>query len=202
MENQSIQMQNPAGKLPVTKMNDNDFIQKVEQCIRLGLPLLIENVVEELDPALEPVLLKQVFKTAGIKQIKFGEKVIEYADDFRLYMTSRLSNPHYAPRITTKVNLINFMITFESLKEQLLNIVVLQENPQLDDERSQLIIVQYTNNKALKDTEQNILNVLKRVEGQILEDEETIGVLNKSKRIFEDIKKRELEVKKTQYKLD
>ena len=32
-------------------------------------------------------------------------------------MTTRYSNPHYLPELTTKVSLINFMITFEGLSE-------------------------------------------------------------------------------------
>ena len=39
----------------------------------MGLPMLLESVGEDLDPILDPVLLKQIFKTGGIKQIKFGD---------------------------------------------------------------------------------------------------------------------------------
>ena len=83
----------------------------------MGLPLLLESVGEEVDPILEPLLLKQVFKVAGQKQIKLGEDVIDYADDFRLYMTSRYANPHYLPELSIKVSVINFMITFDILSD-------------------------------------------------------------------------------------
>lgn len=92
--------------------------------MRLGNPLLIESVGEEIDPLLEPLLLKQIVKIGGVKSIKFGDNFIDYADDFKLYMTSRMSNPHYLPELATKVTLIDFSITFEGLMEQLLNLVV------------------------------------------------------------------------------
>lgn len=42
------------------KLSDRDFLRSMENAIRFGKPCLLENVGEELDPALEPVLLKQV----------------------------------------------------------------------------------------------------------------------------------------------
>jgi dynein heavy chain len=105
----------------------------------MGLAVVLESVGEQVDPLLDPVLLKQTFKVAGIKQIKFGEEVIDYADDFRLYMTSKLSNPHYLPDLTTKVTIINFMITNEILRDQLLNLVVKMEDEVLEEERVKLI---------------------------------------------------------------
>jgi len=85
---------------------------------------LIENIGEELDPILEPILMKQTFKSAGIISINFGDNIIEYSEDFRLYITTKYSNPHYLPELSTKVTLINFMITFDGLKDYLLNLVV------------------------------------------------------------------------------
>lgn len=41
------------------KLSDRDFLRSMENAIRFGKPCLLENVGEELDPALEPVLLKQ-----------------------------------------------------------------------------------------------------------------------------------------------
>ena len=45
--------------------------------------VLLENVGEELDPLLEPLLLKQTFKQGGSICIKLGDSVIEYSKDFR-----------------------------------------------------------------------------------------------------------------------
>ena len=65
--------------------------------------------------------------TGGVLCIRLGENVIEYSEDFKLYITTKLRNPHYLPEIATKVTLVNFMITPEGLEDQLLGIVVAKE---------------------------------------------------------------------------
>jgi len=49
-------------QLAVIKLTDADYMRNLENCIQFGNPLLLENVGEELDPSLEPLLLKQTFK--------------------------------------------------------------------------------------------------------------------------------------------
>lgn len=49
-------------KLSVIKLTDSDYMRTLENCITFGNPLLLENVAEELDPSLEPLLLKQTYK--------------------------------------------------------------------------------------------------------------------------------------------
>ena len=48
--------------LSVIKLTDSDYMRTLENCITFGNPLLLENVGEELDPSLEPLLLKQTFR--------------------------------------------------------------------------------------------------------------------------------------------
>lgn len=47
--------------LMVVKLNDNSFLRMLENCIRLGWPMLIEDLGETLEATLAPVLLKQTF---------------------------------------------------------------------------------------------------------------------------------------------
>lgn len=47
-------------KLKIIKLSQSDFLRTLENCIRVGTPVLLENVEETLDPSLDPVLLKQV----------------------------------------------------------------------------------------------------------------------------------------------
>lgn len=56
--------------LEVMKLTDDDFVRRLENCIQFGTPVLMENVQEELDPTLEPLLLKSVFKQGGALSIR------------------------------------------------------------------------------------------------------------------------------------
>lgn len=51
--------------LSIIKLTDSDYMRTLENCIQFGTPLLLENVGEELDPSLEPLLLKQIFRQGG-----------------------------------------------------------------------------------------------------------------------------------------
>jgi dynein heavy chain, axonemal len=65
--------------------------------------------------------------------------VLDYSQDFQLFMTTELANPHYLPEVSTKVTLIDFVITFDGLSDQLLDLVVQKETSSLDEERQRLI---------------------------------------------------------------
>jgi len=49
------------------------MLRALEQSIRVGIPVLLENVPEELDPALDPVLLKQTYVSQGRTLIRLGD---------------------------------------------------------------------------------------------------------------------------------
>jgi dynein heavy chain len=59
--------------------------------------------------------------------ISLGETVLEYSDQFRFYLTSKLRNPHFLPEIFNIVTVVNFALTLEGLEDQLLGIVVAKE---------------------------------------------------------------------------
>ncbi len=52
-------------RLAVTRLTHPNMLRTLENCIRIGQPLLLEDIGEYLDPALEPVLQKAVFKQSG-----------------------------------------------------------------------------------------------------------------------------------------
>jgi len=64
--------------------------------------------------------------------LKLGDSTVEYNDNFLFFMSTKLRNPHYLPEVSTKVTILNFMITYEGLSDQLLGILVAKEEPELE----------------------------------------------------------------------
>ncbi|XP_063147830.1 dynein axonemal heavy chain 12 [Candoia aspera] len=199
--NKWIKHSEKENRLSVIKFTDSDYMRTLENCIQFGTPLLLENVGEEIDPSLEPLLLRQTFKQGGMDCIRLGETVIEYSFDFKFYITTKLRNPHYLPELATKVSLLNFMITPEGLEDQLLGIVVAKERPELEEERNALILQSAANKKQLKDIENKILETLQSSEGNILEDESAITILDSAKIMSNEITKKQQIAEKTEIKI-
>eukprot|EP00435_Cladocopium_sp_Y103_P008741 s1741_g2.t1 len=112
----------------------NNYARKLEVGISQGLPVLIENVPEVLDPLLEPLLQKAKFKAGNMimslgfeELIRLGDSTVEYNEDFRLFITTKLPNPHYSPEICVQVTLLNFMVTPDGLQDQMLGILVAKD---------------------------------------------------------------------------
>ncbi|KAJ1562107.1 Dynein heavy chain 7, axonemal, partial [Cladochytrium tenue] len=188
--------------LQVLKLTDPDYVRNLENAITFGAPVLLENVKEEMDPILDTVLQKQTFKSGGSTCIRLGDAVIEYADSFRLYITTKLRNPHYLPELSVKVSLLNFMITPEGLEDQLLGIVVAKERPELEEEKTQLILQSAENKKKLKEIEDQILQILSSAEGNILENETAIEVLSSSKILSVELFEKQKVAEETERKID
>ncbi|EEQ97181.1 dynein heavy chain, putative, partial [Perkinsus marinus ATCC 50983] len=66
------------------KLSDPNFLRTLELGIQFGKWILLENVGEELDPALEPILLQQKVKDGSGYVMKLGDKTINYMETFRL----------------------------------------------------------------------------------------------------------------------
>merc|ERR1711871_604237 len=118
----------------------------------------IEDMEETLPPAINPVLAKPDWKMLRkCPIVRLGDQEIEFHKDFRLYMTTKMPNPHYTPAICIKVLVINFTVTTAGLQEQLLGDVVRNERPELEKQKRQLVVGMSEDKKQLKDLEAKIL---------------------------------------------
>jgi len=187
--------------IKILKFSDDSYLKHLEASVSMGTPVMIENVGVELDPAIEPLLQKQITRRGTSKYIKIGDSTIEYNDDFLFFMSTKLRNPHYLPEVSTKVTLLNFMITYEGLTDQLLGILVAKEEPELEQKKSDLVREQADIRKQLATTENKMLKTLSEVD-DILGDEDAIQVLMQAGVLAGDIKKKEEKAAITEKEID
>ncbi|KAL1389180.1 hypothetical protein pipiens_001339 [Culex pipiens pipiens] len=199
--NKWIRNMEKVNRICIIRFSQPDYTRVLENAIQFGLPVLLENIGEEIEPLLEPILLKQVFRQGGTMCIKLGDSVIEYNDSFKFYITTKLRNPHYLPEIAVKVTLLNFMITKTGLQDQLLSITVARERPDLETEKNALIVQGAENKRQLQEIEDKILQVLSS-EGNILEDETAVSVLSSSKTLANEINEKQIIAETTERQID
>lgn len=167
--------------LQILSFNQSDYITRLEMAVSGGLPVLFEAIDEELDPMIDPVLEKNIINKAGVDYLKIGEEV-EYNHNFRLYLTTKISNPNYPPEVFGKSMIINFNVTIQGLSEQLLNEVVGFEREDLERQRKQLVIETSQNRATLKELEDTLLSELsKKTDIPLVDNEPLIQTLDNTK---------------------
>lgn len=90
--NKWIKNMEKRNNISIIRLSQYDYIRILENAIQFGQPILLENVEEELDAVLEPILLKQTFRQAGALCIKLGDAVVEYNTNFRYALSTRLQS--------------------------------------------------------------------------------------------------------------
>jgi dynein heavy chain len=184
--------------LRVMHLTDANFLRTLENRIRIGSPVLIEDVGENLDSVLDPLLMNQTFKQGGRLIVRLGDVDVDYEPSFRLYMTTKLANPHFLPEIFIKTNVINCTVTIQGLEDQLLGAVVVKEQPELEQKRNSLITRIANDRRQMRDLEERILKLLYQAEGNILDDEVLINTLKDSKATANVVQVRVKEAEETE----
>ena len=92
-------------------LTQKNWIRAMRGGISDGMCVIIENLGEEIDATLDPVLSRAIYKKGSSLYIKFGGEEMNYDPAFSFYMQTRLDNPHYKPEIAAQCTLINFIAT-------------------------------------------------------------------------------------------
>lgn len=104
----------------------------LSNAITEGKAVMIEGIQEEIDATLDPLLQRAVIKKGKSYILELGGETIDYNMNFKLFLITKLTNPHFRPEIAAQCTIINFIVTESGLEEQLLATVVNIERNELE----------------------------------------------------------------------
>jgi dynein heavy chain len=174
-------------ELVVTQMGAPQYIKRLQQAISAGTPMLLENLPEELDATLDPILSRAIYKKGKGTFVSLGGEEVEYDSRFRLYMQTKLTNPHYKPEIAAQCTLINFIATERGLQEQLLAKTVNVEQPELEAQKTAMVEQFQRYKVELVGLEDQLLERLANAPEDILSDVPLIEGLEATKKTQTEI---------------
>ena len=184
--------------LQITRLTNKKMLGTLEKALETGWSVMIENLQETLDAVIGPIVGRQKIKKGRSFMVKLGDKEVEYHNNFKLILHTKLANPHYPPEVQAECTLINFMVTEDGLEDQLLAKVVTKERPDLEEEKTVLIRQQNEFTVKLKQLEDDLLRKLAEAEGDITEDVALIESLEDAKRTSTDIQEKVVIAKETE----
>lgn len=85
--------------LKVTRLTNKNLVKTIEFAVEGGDPVLIENMGSAVDAVIQPVYARQIIKKGKSRIIKMGDNELNLSPDFKMFMHSKLANPHYPPEI-------------------------------------------------------------------------------------------------------
>lgn len=187
------------------KYSDPKMIDQVISGVKFGQWIMLDNVGTYLDTSLEPILLQQKIKKGNYCEIKIGDKLIPYNEEFKLFMITTLSNPHYSPETFAKITIINFAITPFGLEDQMLSELVKIEMPELEESKNKILEENFKSQEILKEIEDKILDNLSKNRNSIeetLKSSDLIDILTEAKTKSKEINEKLVLSEKTGKEID
>ena len=95
--------------------------------------------VDGVEPMLVPLIRKDLANQGPRQVVRIGDKVVDYNDNFRLFMVTRNPSPDISPDMASLISEVNFTVTRSGLESQLLGVTIKHEQPELEKQKSALL---------------------------------------------------------------
>ena len=160
---------------------------------------MIESINENIDAMLDPLLSRQFTKKGRGFTVKLGSEDVDIMSTFKLYLQTKLINPHYKPETAAQSTIINFIVTESGLEDQLLAMVVRVEKPDLEQTKEELVNRQNGFQIQLAELESKLLRNLSDADpNTILQNIALIESLEVTKTTSMEIQRQQIEATKTE----
>lgn len=167
-------------RLEIINQQDASFSNAIELAVRFGKTLIIQEM-DKVEPILYPLLRKDLVSMGPRYVVQIGDKLVDYNEDFRLFMTTRNPLPDVTPDAASIISEINFTTTRAGLCSQLLALTIQHEKPELEQRKTELLAEEEQKKIDLEKLEDSLLEQLAKAEGNILENKALLDSLNQTK---------------------
>jgi dynein heavy chain 1 len=160
-------------KIQASSFLDKAFMKTLAGAVRFGTTLLVENV-EKIDPVLNPILNREIQRTGGRSLVRIGTEEVDYSPKFKIILSTKNPAVQLTPDLCSRVTLVNFTVTPDSLQSQSLSRVVSSMRPEIESQRAALLKLQGEQNVKLRELEDQMLAKISACEGSILDDDRVV----------------------------
>ncbi|XP_077915202.1 cytoplasmic dynein 2 heavy chain 1 isoform X5 [Halichoerus grypus] len=167
-------------RLEVINQQDSNFITALELAVRFGKTLIIQEM-DGVEPVLYPLLRRDLVAQGPRYVVQIGDKIIDYNEEFRLFLSTRNPNPFIPPDAASIITEVNFTTTRSGLRGQLLALTIQHEKPDLEEQKTKLLQQEEDKKIQLAKLEESLLETLATSQGNILENKDLIESLNQTK---------------------
>ena len=137
--------------------------------------------MDGVEPMLYPLCRQDLYHQGPRKVVSVGDKVVDFNENFRLYLVTRNPDPDLPPDAASLVTQINFTVTRSGLEGQLLGSAIQHEEPELEMAKGKMLRQEEDFKVQLASLEKELLQALATAEGNLLENEPLIQSLSKTK---------------------
>eukprot|EP00767_Chilomastix_cuspidata_P001620 gnl/Chilomastix_cuspidata/1746.p1 GENE.gnl/Chilomastix_cuspidata/1746~~gnl/Chilomastix_cuspidata/1746.p1 ORF type:complete len:4985 (-),score=1600.97 gnl/Chilomastix_cuspidata/1746:1376-14452(-) len=189
-------------KLKLTSFLSPTFVRSLEQAVRFGMMLLVEDA-EHFDPIVNPLLEIKALRSELIGSIvRLGTKEIDFSSSFSMIFVTRNSAATFPPAFCSRCTVLNFTVTQSSLRSQCLNYILQYECPEVGTERQRLLQEEREYIVRLRELETQLLEILSTSQGTILDNEDVAATLERVKQEATEVEAKQTEAIEVREKLD
>ncbi|KFM70534.1 Cytoplasmic dynein 2 heavy chain 1, partial [Stegodyphus mimosarum] len=167
-------------QLEVVNHHDANLLTSLEMAVRFGKTLLVQDV-DNIHPVLYPLLRRDLINQGPRYIVQIGEKTVDYNPHFKLFLVTKYSEIELSPNFFALVSTVNFSTTKAGLTGQLLATVLQREKPELELRRTELLRKEEEMKLQMTQLEESLLQELATARGNVLENDELVASLNKTK---------------------
>ena len=161
-------------------ITEESFCTVATLCVKFGFALVVTDCIA-IPSILYPLIRREVFSCGGRTMIKIGDKSVDFNDRFKLIMTSRNHDQSMPPSSRGFVLPIVFNISEDGLENQILDLVVRNVLPEVEERRHLIVSEEKSLQVELISLEENLLEALSSAEGNLLENKSLIQILSETK---------------------